>query len=308
MKWLIIAPDVHDENIQPVETCLAALGSEYTEVFIDPDEPKSVFITTIESILKFSYCIILDSCMLHGQSNYTFLLGLLLGQETNTFIYTGGKYNRQYEKINIEGQSYFRSFDSIKALLQYIKNNYELYKLEDKQHEAMKALFAQGIPFTSDSFAYYISKDKSDVCELFLSAGMITSAFTSEGIPMICVAARNDRLEKVEWLVENGANINAVSKDRGYTAVMDAVWRKNYDITKYLIDKGADLSVISGDGQSILVLAVGNENLRIVELLLASGADPDIPDWMGMSARGYAKLFKKPGMIKLMDKYPPKEK
>ena len=87
---------------------------------------------------------------------------------------------------------------------------------------------------------------------------------------------------------------------------MDAVWRKNYEITEYLIEAGADLSVVSSDGQPILVLAVGNGDARLVDLLLKNGANADLKDSMGMSAREYANLFKKNGIDKLMLKYPQK--
>ena len=133
------------------------------------------------------------------------------------------------------------------------------------------------------------------------------NAKTSEGVPMLCVAARNDHMDQIEWLLSLGADINAISGDRGYSPVMDAVWRKNFKITEYLIKKGADLGIVSTDGQPILVLAVGNGNEKIVKLLLESGADPDVKDSMGMSARQYANLFKKPGLVDLMEKFPPKE-
>lgn len=170
----------------------------------------------------------------------------------------------------------------------------------------MIKLFTLGIPFTSDSFAKYIAKDDTEKCNLLLDAGLLANTYTAEGVPMLCIATRNDCFDKVKWLLERGADINAVSKDRGYSAVMDAVWRKNFEITEYLIEKGANLDFISSDGQPILVLAIGNGNLKIAELLLAHGADPDIKDSMGMSARGYANLFKRPGMVELMEKYPPK--
>ncbi|HBB43638.1 MAG TPA: hypothetical protein DCZ74_08995, partial [Treponema sp.] len=149
-------------------------------------------------------------------------------------------------------------------------------------------------------------KEKEEICELLLNAGMSVNAKTSDGVPLLSVAVRNDMSDKVKWLLSLGADINAISGDRGYSAVMDAVWRKNYDLTKYLIEKGASLEFISSDGQPILVLAVGNGNVDIVNLLLQNGADPDVQDSMGMSARQYANLFKKPGMVEAMEKFPRK--
>ena len=77
-------------------------------------------------------------------------------------------------------------------------------------------------------------------------------------------------------------------------------------MTKVLIDNKADLHVMSLDGQSILVLAVGNGDKKIVDLLVSSGADPDVKDSMGMSARGYAKLFKKEDLVEIMARVPEK--
>jgi len=66
------------------------------------------------------------------------------------------------------------------------------------------------------------------------------------------------------------------------------------------------LNFISSDGQPLMVLAVGNGNVRIVELLIRNGADPDIKDSMGMSARDYANLFRKPDIIKILETVPRK--
>jgi hypothetical protein len=38
-------------------------------------------------------------------------------------------------------------------------------------------------------------------------------------------------------------------------------------------------------------------------MLLKAGADPDAPDHLGASARKYVRLFNKPEMVKLFEKY-----
>ena len=307
MKWLIVSPDMTNQKLLSVEDLLDEHEASYKEIFIDSGTTKAEFVKDLKDISEASHCIILDSYIIHEIPNYAILLGTLIGSRIKTFICLGQKYEKDYEKVNLDGQSFFRCFDELKALLQYLRNNYELYAIADKQHESFRTLFKRGIPFTGDCFAQHIAKDDTEVCDLFLSAGMISNATTEDGIPMLCVATRNDCFDKVKWLLDNGADINGVSKDRGYTAVMDAVWRKNFEITEYLINKGADLSVISSDGQSILVLAVGNGNVKIVRILLENGADPDVADSMGMSARGYANLFKRKELIDLMNQFPPKE-
>jgi ankyrin repeat protein len=138
---------------------------------------------------------------------------------------------------------------------------------------------------------------------LFLEAGMDVNSRDAAGTPMICIAARSGRKSMIEWLLAEGADINAVSKDRGYSAVMDAVWKSSPDIVKFLIEKGANLNFISNDGQTALIVATGASNPRICELLVKNGADPTYKDRMGMSSLDYARLFKKTELAKLYEEY-----
>ena len=74
----------------------------------------------------------------------------------------------------------------------------------------------------------------------------------------------------------------------------------SFKITKLLIERGAELNTISKEGQSNLVLAVGADRTKICEILAQNGADPDIKDQMGMSAYGYATLFKKTEIVEIL--------
>ena len=83
---------------------------------------------------------------------------------------------------------------------------------------------------------------------------------------------------------------------------MDAVWKGNKEITSLLVKAGADVNVISKEGQTMIILAVGSENLEICKILCDAGADVDISDQMGMSAYGYASLFKKEKILEILEK------
>ena len=188
-------------------------------------------------------------------------------------------------------------------ILNYITKKYKTLLKQDIINTAKKKLFAKGIPFTADCFASSIAKNKAEICNLFISAGIDIDSRDDLGTPMLNVAVRNDNEELTKMLLDCGANINAVSNDRGYTAVMDAVWKGNKDITKLLIERGAELNTISKEGQSNLVLAVGANNEAICKLLAENGADPDIKDQMGMSAFNYATLFKKVKILEILKPY-----
>ena len=187
--------------------------------------------------------------------------------------------------------------------LNYIKQKYESISLNDTKRSSKKKLLEKGIPFTPDCFGTYIAKDKTDICNLFISGGMDINSRDENGTPMINIAVRNDNEELVKKFIKLGADINAVSEDRGYTPVMDAVWRGNLELTKLFIKEGAELNTINKEGQTNLVLAVGANKTKIIEALAKAGADPDIIDQMGMSAYGYASLFKKEEILSILEPY-----
>ena len=50
-----------------------------------------------------------------------------------------------------------------------------------------------------------------------------------------------------------------------------------------------------------MVIAAGICNIKICKLLFENGGDIDLKDRMGMSARDYAKLFRKQVLIDLFE-------
>ena len=189
------------------------------------------------------------------------------------------------------------------SLLETLSKKYNKLADEASMRLSKKKLLDRGIPYTSDCFGTYIAKNKPEVVHEFLAAGMSINARDDLGTPMLNIACRNDNFDFVQMIYELGADINASSDDRGYTAVMDAVWRGNEKITKYLISKGANLNTINKEGQTNLILAVGANRESLVQLLAENGADPDVKDMMGMSAYNYAVLFKKDKLVEILKPY-----
>lgn len=307
MNWLVIAPCATHSGVKKAKDLFKKLNVAVHEIYMEGEWSMAVLHDTMKLIMQASHCLIVDSSALCKHKDYNFVFGILAGKKVRTFVFTGKSAPSRYEALDTDLHASLTISDKLSVLLSEIDTSFDEFLKRETQQQALVQLFTLGIPLTSDSFAHYLEKDDTEVCTLFLDAGMLVNSRTSEGVPLLCVAARSELLDKVEWLVERGADINAISNDRGYSAVMDAVWRKNIKITEYLIKKGANLDVISSDGQPILVLAVGNGNIPIVKLLLEHGADPDIKDSMGMSAREYVNLFKQAGLMELMQQFPKKE-
>lgn len=299
MNWLIVSDDLETTNL--------------AKDFINKKFKESIVYTFTSEVdvLKESFGIlqqITHAVFIANHDNpvVTFVAGCLCGR--NVSVYVAGKtlehFLREFDCFNF--------FDDSESLLGYLKKNAKKIIDEDIKVSAYSYLFENGIPFDSDNFAAHIVKKEKDeektavnrqILECYLAAGIDINSRDSDGTPMLNIACRSDNLEAVKWLVELGADINAVSEDRGYTALMDAVWRGNKEITEYLISQKAELNTISKEGQTNLVLAVGADKTEIVQLLAENGADPDIADAMGMSAYGYAQLFKKDNILAILEKY-----
>lgn len=308
MNWLVISSDIRNENVKEIENLLFSKNETTPyEIFLDSPLEKDALYDCVLHSVQATHCIILDFEKLKDQPDFIYLYGVLRGNRSQLFIPVKKDGLGRYSNFVSDGRGLLKSFDDFSSLKNYLENNYPLFEKQEYEHNSLIQLFTMGIPFTADSFAHYLEKDLPDVYQLFVHAGINVNAKTSDGVPMLCISARNDHMDQVEWLLSLGADLNAISGDRGYSAVMDAVWRKNFKITEFLISKGADLNIVSTDGQPILVLAVGNGNAKIVKLLLEKGADPDLKDSMGMSARQYASLFKKSELVELMNLFPPRE-
>ena len=271
---LILSSDFQEENLLKVRTSLESLS--LCVIYSAPSTFK-----TIE-----------ESTLLASITGYLFA--------NNTPVITNDRQLAYHTLFTNEGVQFLNGEDKI---ISYLKKQYRQINLKNDKRMAKKELMTRGIPFTADCFSQYLAKNKTEICNLFLEAEIDPNSRDEFGTPLLNIAVRNDNEDFVKKLLAAGAEINAVSEDRGYTAVMDAVWRGNYDITKLLIEKGAELNTLSKEGQSNLVLAVGADRTKICEILAKHGADPDIKDQMGMSAYGYATLFKKTEIVEILKPY-----
>lgn len=81
-------------------------------------------------------------------------------------------------------------------------------------------------------------------------------------------AVRMNNLLMVEYLVKS-RNVDINIKDNAYgnTPLLWAVTLGSYDVTKWLIENGADLNVLNNEGKSAYDLAKKYEHLEIINLL-----------------------------------------
>lgn len=114
---------------------------------------------------------------------------------------------------------------------------------------------------------------------LILSSGY---TMAQEGSDLITAVAYQD-LDKVKKLVEGGVDINYKEESAGATALIMSAMYNFGDIAKYLIEKGADISIRNNTGHTALMAAAGSSE-KVFDLLVANGADMSIKLEDGTSA------------------------
>jgi len=123
-----------------------------------------------------------------------------------------------------------------------------------------------------------------------------------KGDTALHIATRRRELDWVGFLLKKGADPN-IGDAKGDTPLMVAARIGFEDAAGYMVQLGARVDMTNRLGETALIIAVQQRQLRVVELLLKAGANPDKADHSaGYSARDYAKRdTRNPGMLKLIE-------
>lgn len=104
-------------------------------------------------------------------------------------------------------------------------------------------------------------------------------------------------------LVEDGLDINRLSRKVAIpnrTLIEMAISDEDLDMVELLVENGADVNIRDG---SPLVKAIEMDNIRFVKYLLSVGADPNIQDYDGNTALHIAVIDDNIKIIKLLLQY-----
>jgi hypothetical protein len=137
--------------------------------------------------------------------------------------------------------------------------------------KALKKLKSQGITFSNEAFLMEMVGDNVQNVALFIEAGIDVNEPVDDDPPIVMVASRRrGNCEIAQLLINNGAGVNAQSKD-GLTAIRMAIFNNHKELVKLLIANGADVNLKSENGTP-LDLASRKGLTEIAELLTAHGA------------------------------------
>lgn len=166
--------------------------------------------------------------------------------------------------------------------------------VEKKQEQAIKLLCAYGatahkastmqelfeLALTNRELIAYV-----DFAQVDLNRGDIT------GAAFLHRAEIQEQLTLVEILVKRGADVNLMhysytEPDKGYMPIHRSTRDGRYEVTRLLLEYGADVNAVDIVGNTPLHYSLYYKNFKITELLLAYGAQT-----MLVNKRGHTPLF-----------------
>ncbi|KAF3048998.1 hypothetical protein E8E11_010082 [Didymella keratinophila] len=132
--------------------------------------------------------------------------------------------------------------------------------------------------------------DREGALHHYLHAGVSPDDVEGSGIPLLAVAAACGHFEIARILLEAGAQVNAVSKNKGETALHVAVKGGRHDIIDLLLEHRANLeSMTKQSGATPLhYAATASGSLALVMKLLKAGARYDVKDTEGQTPAALA--------------------
>ena len=119
--------------------------------------------------------------------------------------------------------------------------------------------------------------------ESLIKKGAEVNAVDDYGFTALMHASRHGNTKIAKLLINKGADVN-VDDIGGWTALMHASYEGNTKIAKLLIDNGADVNANVDDvnanvddviiyGDTSLRIAVENQEIEIIKLLIKAGAE-----------------------------------
>ncbi len=118
--------------------------------------------------------------------------------------------------------------------------------------------------------------------------------------------ARTGDLRGFANLLSQHAELDVDAKNnRGYSALMLAVYNGEKDFCEALIRYGADINSTDAMGNTILMGAAYKGDVSLVSLLLQFGADITLENKSKMNIRDWAVMFGRTEVLSFLDDYYP---
>lgn len=192
------------------------------------------------------------------------------------------------------------------ALLKDIFNSQEFSPLFEKQdlQKCLNPALTQAVRWGNKDTADFLIDQGADIGSN-TEGDMFKTSKGHQGKPLFHSAVYNNQIDMAKYLLDKGVDIHAPDED-GLTPLYISVTHEsvNADMVRFLADNGADVNQITGDkGWSMLMHAAKNNKKRATYILLKHGADPMFKTVLGKSVIDIAVEFNHSDIAALLSLY-----
>ncbi|WP_159980558.1 MULTISPECIES: ankyrin repeat domain-containing protein [unclassified Novosphingobium] len=144
---------------------------------------------------------------------------------------------------------------------------------------------------------------RTELIPLLVENGADVNGYQERGFTPLILAAYNGQADAVEALIKAGADACKPDLGQGNTAQMGVAFKGDDRIAARLLKEKCDVNARNKAGQTALMMASLFDRTAQIEMLLKSGADPDILDASGRSAASVAEAQGNGGLASMIAKY-----
>ena len=125
-----------------------------------------------------------------------------------------------------------------------------------------------------------VERGHLDVIDLLLEKGAhIDGSHEERDVSPLILATLRQNLHLVKYLIQKGADVNpSIPDGKSKPALCAAARVGNFEITEYLLKEGADLNARDINSMTPIAVAVFCNNTKLALYLMEKGADVNVPD------------------------------
>lgn len=139
---------------------------------------------------------------------------------------------------------------------------------------------------------------------LFIILGFSISCYSQESGEKLFKAIFDHNLDAAKTIIQNDKSqvnyIRQINESFYIPVLMQAVMNNDTEISKLLIENGADVNKTDGFKMTCLMWSAVNQNIELAKLLLKKGADKNAKDMHGVTALKAAQEMNNNELILLL--------
>lgn len=194
-----------------------------------------------------------------------------------------------------------RHFTVAKDAIPWLQAQCNLEKKRARARDDKRRILTAGYGLSKEGLFQAIGGSDDAVVESFLSIGLSPNLCDRDGIPILHIAIRNRHVGIAMRILAAGADPNLKATDRANSPLAEAAASRSPELVAALVEAGAEIDTLTADGQSALMIAVGEGDVDTAKILINAGASTAPTDKLGMTAIKYARLFGNTTLIKLVE-------